>query len=92
MLTEEEKKYFVKIVKQYKLFSKLCLIPMSIPVAILIYCYINLHEKDVNELMPMLMTGSFFFVVTYVGYMSFNIKADIINEIALKPGFEEKSE
>ena len=90
MLIEEEKKYFEKSVKQYKFFSKLCLVPMSIPVAVLIYCYSNFHNKDSNELMPTLIIGLVLFVATYVAYMSFRIKADILEEIAIKTGFEGK--
>ena len=40
--------------------------------------------------MPTLIIGLVFFVATYVGYMSFRIKADILEEIATKPEFDEQ--
>jgi hypothetical protein len=89
MPTEQEKKYFEKMIKQYRFLSKLCLVPMSIPAAVLIYCLINRHSKDINELMPTLIMGLVLFVATYVGYMSLKSKADIINEIIMRPGFDE---
>ncbi len=87
----EEKKYFEQCVKQYRFLSKVILVPLSIPVAMLIYCSANFHNKDANELMPMLIVGLVLFVAGYVGYMSFRIKADILEEIATKPGFDEQS-
>jgi hypothetical protein len=91
MLTEEEKEYFEQCVKQYRFFGKICLVFISIPVALLIYCFANFHNKDANELMPTLIMGLVLFVATYVGYMSSRIKADILEEIATKPGFDEQS-
>lgn len=89
MLTEEEKEYFSKSVKQYRFLAKLTLLPMLIPVAMLTYCSFNFWNKDANQLMPTLIMGLVFFVATYVGFMSFQIKADILEEIATKPGFDE---
>lgn len=91
MLTEEEKEYFKKSVKEYRFLSKVVLPLFLIPVGVLIYCFTNFHSKDANELMPMLITGLVLFVGAYVGYMSLHIKADIFEEIATKPGFGEQS-
>jgi amino acid permease len=88
-MLEEEKSYFNKSVKQYRFLSKICLVFMFIPVAILIYCYANPQNKDANKLIPTLITGLIFFVAIYVGYMSLQTKADILEEIATKPGFDE---
>ena len=91
MLTEEEKKYFEKSVKEYRFLSKVILAPLSIPVAMLIYCCANPYEKDADALIPMLITGLVLFVAGYVGYMSLRIKGDIFEEIVKKPGFDEQS-
>lgn len=91
MLTAEEQEYFKKSIKQYRFLSKVILAPLSIPVAILIYCAANFHNKDANELMPTLIVGLVLFVAGYVGYMSFRIKGDILEELLTKPGFDEQA-
>lgn len=91
MLTENEKKYFEKSVKEYRFLSKVILAPLSIPVAMLIYCYANPYEKDANELMSTLIMGVVLSVAGYVGYMSLRIKGDVFEEIVKKPGFDEQS-
>ena len=80
MLTEKQKAHFEKSIKQYRFLGKLCIIPMLIPIAILIYCVLRIDNGGDFSLNILIM-GIVFFVVTWVGYMSFNIKADILKDI-----------
>ncbi|NLW82844.1 MAG: hypothetical protein GXY41_00320 [Phycisphaerae bacterium] len=80
MLSEENKGYFEKSIKQYYFLSKVALIPMLIPIGILIYCSERILDEKPFSLNTLIM-GIVLFVATYVGYMSLRIKADILKDI-----------
>lgn len=80
MLNDKQKEYFKKSVKQYRFLAKLCLIPMLIPIAVIIYCILAIDNESGFSMNTLIM-GIIFFVATYVGFMSFNIKADILKDI-----------
>ena len=83
MLQEEEKKHYEKNIKIYNLLSK-CSIPLIfIPMGFLLYkMYIQISNETAifsDELA--IITAIIFFVVIWGGYMSFNIKKDILKDI-----------
>ena len=80
MLTDKRREYYEKSIKQYKMFSKFSIIIMLMPIGVLIYC-IERNTSKAPFSLNTLITGMFFFVVTWVAYMSFNIKADILQDI-----------
>jgi len=88
MLNEEEKKWYVKHIKIYKLLSKCCILLLFIPIGFLVY---EVYIRPTNEAdISVIVTSLIFFVVIYVAYMSFNIKKEIIKDIL--EASEKKSE
>jgi len=83
MLTEEEKKCYEKNIKMYNKFSKYTILMMFIPVGFLIYKIAISTTNESRDYLSVtdIITLGFFFVVIYVGYMSFRIKADILKDI-----------
>lgn len=76
-MLKKKKEYFNKSAKQYRFLSKLCFIPMLIPVGSLIYIAIKDEVRMLSLIIDIVL-----FVAIYVGYMSLRIKADILDEIS----------
>ena len=87
MLTEDEKKYYEKRIKEYKFLRKTFLYSIFIPVGIFIYCIKTIEEGDLS----LIIFGIVIFVVAYVGLISFQTKADILNDILNKTEFKKQS-
>lgn len=86
MLTEDEKEYYEKRIKQYRYLRKLALYFIFIPVGIFIYRIKTIEEGDLS----LIIFGMVIFVAVYTGLMSFQTKADILNDIVNKSGFERQ--
>ena len=89
MLSEEEKAFYNKRIKQYRELKKVAIVFMSLPIGILIYCLYTYESDDVS--VSLLIFGIIILVAGYIRVEFFQIHADILNEIINKPGFEEQS-
>jgi hypothetical protein len=91
MLTEKEQAYCVKLIQRYRFLAKLTLIPMSFPVAGLLYQCLR-NDTAATVRLETLVWEIILFVVAWTGFMSFHIKADVLNDIANGPRLEGEAE